>query len=116
MRQNWQSICYNLVKATFSDDKSNSLSQLAQMVDRSELIQMIEEIDRLEVSCRRSSQPIMNLEIGLLSLCQRIDIIQLKAIETRLRKLENALNINGAVEQKEKSRELSLPEPQTVED
>ena len=87
----------NVAKAAYGAKQSaqtNSLIDLAKLVDQSELIQMIEEVDRLEVSCRRSSQPIMNLEIGLLSLCQRLDILQLKTIQSRLQKLENALGIS----------------------
>ncbi len=88
----------NIVKASYGEKQSGQchfLVDLAKLVDQNELIQMIEEVDRLEISCRRSSQPIMNLEIGLLSLCQRLDIAQWKNVESRLQKLENALRLNG---------------------
>jgi len=77
-----------------SQTYKKALVDLAKLIDQAELIQMIEEIDRLEISCRRSGQPIMNLEIGLLSLCQRLDIGQWKSINSRLHKLENAAGMN----------------------
>ncbi len=80
-----------MTSITGSDKYKNALSELAKLVDAGELIQMVEEVDRLEISCRRSAQPIMNLEIGLLSLCQRLDIVELRAIQSRLDKLENSL-------------------------
>jgi len=88
----------NIAKASYGEKQSGQchfLVDLAKLVHQNELIQMIEEVDRLEISCRRSSQPIMNLEIGLLSLCQRLDIAQWKNVESRLQKLENALRLNG---------------------
>jgi len=72
-----------------SQTYKKALVDLAKLIDQAELIQMIEEIDRLEISCRRSGQPIMNLEIGLLALCQRLDIGHWKSINSRLQKLEN---------------------------
>ena len=66
-----------------------ALLELSQLVNEHELIQMIEELDRLEVACRRSAQPVMNLEIGLLSLCHRLDIIELQSLQSRLEKLES---------------------------
>ena len=89
----------NVAKAAYGEKQvglsSAALADLVKLVDQAELIQMIEEVDRLEVSCRRSSQPIMNLEIGILSLCQRLDIAQWKNIELRLQKLENAFGLEG---------------------
>ncbi len=88
----------NIAKNSYGErqaDQSSSLADLAKMVDQTELIQMIEELDRLEVSCRRSSQPIISLEIGLLSLCQRLDIVQWKSIESRLQKLESAFGLKS---------------------
>jgi len=88
----------NIAKAvhTNSDkDKSElnayqaALLELGEIVGQSELIQIIEELDRLEVSCRRSTQPVMNLEIGLLSLCHRLDILQLQSLQSRIEKLES---------------------------
>lgn len=66
-----------------------ALLELSLLVNDHELVQMIEELDRLEIACRRSTQPVMNLEIGLLSLCHRLDIIELSSIQSRLAKLEN---------------------------
>jgi len=106
----------NVAKAAYEQKKSGQKTPymaLAELVDQSELIQMIEEVDRLEVSCRRSSQPIMNLEIGLLSLCQRLDIVQWKAIEARLQKLEaNILSPN--FKQAQEARVLNLASESTI--
>ncbi len=84
-----------------SEKYKQALAVQAKLIDQSELIQMIEEMDRLEVSCRRSAQPIMNLEIGLLSLCQRIDIAELHSIQSRLQKLESALTKAQPIKQSE---------------
>lgn len=88
----------NIAKASYGEkqsSQSHSFVDLAKLVDQNELIQMIEEVDRLEISCRQSSQPVMNLEIGLLSLCHRLDIVQWRNIESRLQKLEITLGLNG---------------------
>jgi DNA polymerase-3 subunit gamma/tau len=66
-----------------------NLSQLSKGLDRAELAAMVESLDRLEQACKRSSQPALNLEIGLLSLCHRLDLNNLKAIEDRVIRLES---------------------------
>lgn len=65
------------------------LVEFSRGLNRAELAQMVESLDRLEQTCKRSSQPALNLEIGLLSLCHRLDPNNLKAIEERLFRLES---------------------------
>jgi DNA polymerase III gamma/tau subunit len=65
----------------------------ARNQDRSELSQIVELLDRLEQTCKRSSQPALNLEIGVLSLCHRLDLTELRALKERIVALEgNAYN------------------------
>ncbi len=79
-----------------------ALLEQAKLVERGQLIQMIEELDRLEVACRRSTQPVINLEIGLLALSHRLDIIKLQSLQARLERLENGvLAPNPSVQQVE---------------
>lgn len=72
-------------------------SALAQSktFDRTELAQMIEELERIEQTCRRSTQPALNLETGLLSLCHRLEIMQLRELEGRIEALERAAASEG---------------------
>ena len=48
-----------------------SVVQQSKKFERVELAQIVEQLDRLEQACKRSSQPSLNLEIGILSLCHR---------------------------------------------
>ena len=90
----------------------DGLIELAKDVDRSQLTQMVEAIDRLDQTCKRSAQPVLNLEIGLLSLCHRLNICDLQAIDNRLGRLESELDINplslrvNSKQPKEKSAKL----------
>ncbi len=70
-----------------------SLVEAASGLDRCELAQMVEQLDRLEQSCKRASQPVLSLEIGLLCLCHRLESKALVNIEQRLVALEMALPV-----------------------
>lgn len=61
-----------------------------------ELTQMVEILDRLEQSLRRSTQPALSLEVGLLSLCHRQEINLVKDLAQRLEEVERLL-AGGAV-------------------
>jgi DNA polymerase III subunit gamma/tau len=71
-----------------SNSYLEGLCEQTSLFERSELSQIIEQLDRLEQTCRYSSQPAMHLEIGLLSICHRHDIYLLKDLLERVRKLE----------------------------
>jgi DNA polymerase-3 subunit gamma/tau len=69
------------------------LVEFSKGLNRAELAQMVESLDRLELTCKRSSQPALNLEVGLLSLCHRLDPNNLKAIEERIVRLESQFSL-----------------------
>lgn len=68
-----------------------SLIEQAKLFDRAELTQIVEQLDRLEQTIKRSSQPSLNLEMGLLSVCHRHDILMMKELSERVQKLEEAI-------------------------
>jgi DNA polymerase III gamma/tau subunit len=71
------------------------LTEQAEGYDPAEIAQIVELLDKLEQNVRRSSQPAMNLEMGLLSICHRHEIKMLHELEDRLAKLEGAMTDNG---------------------
>lgn len=97
----------NLVKASYL--KSKDSSQIGQFVNGSpsylegilnqtkegaqspELVQIVEQLERLEQSIKRSSLPVMTLEIGLLSICHRHDINDVNELALKLESLEQRL-------------------------
>ncbi len=66
--------------------------KLAPAFDGSELTQIVEQLDRLETNLRRSTQPALTLEVGLLSICHRHDILMVRELSTRVEQLEAALS------------------------
>ncbi len=74
-----------------SESYIEELAAQASLFERSELSQIVEMLDRLEQTTRRSSQPAMHLEIGLLSICHRHDIYLLKDLLSRIEQLEERL-------------------------
>jgi DNA polymerase-3 subunit gamma/tau len=92
----------NLAKASYLDTTPQSLKLIAgspkyaeklvgiaKGLNRTELSQIVENLDALEQTCKKSSQPILNLEVGILSLCHRLDITKLEDVVTRLSALES---------------------------
>lgn len=71
-----------------SKDYISGLMDQQSLFERAELSQIVEAIDKLEQTCRRSSQPAMHLEVGLLGLCHRHDIHLVKDLVERVAKLE----------------------------
>lgn len=69
----------------------SALAEQAPRFDRSELAQMIEQLDRLELTIRRSTQPALHLEMGLLALCHRHEILMVRELASRVAKLEALL-------------------------
>jgi DNA polymerase III subunit gamma/tau len=98
--------CYNLAAKKSQSTHSahpilgspsylSGLTAQAETYDPVEIAQIVELLDKLEQNVRRSSQPAMNLEMGLLSICHRHEIKMLKELEDRLAKLEGAMTDNG---------------------
>ncbi len=73
------------------------LIEQAKSFERVELTQMVEILDELEQSLKRSTQPSMTLEIALLSLCHRHDIASVKQLEERINQLENMIAEGGDI-------------------
>lgn len=65
--------------------------KLAPAFEGAELTQMVEQLDRLEQNLRRSTQPALSLEVGLLALCHRHDILMVRELSARVEQLEQAL-------------------------
>ncbi|CAN5453779.1 hypothetical protein BH10CYA1_BH10CYA1_26880 [soil metagenome] len=63
----------------------------AKNFDRSELALMVEYLDKLEQTCRRSSQPVLSVEMGLLALCHRHDMTFVRDLDARVKTLENVM-------------------------
>ncbi len=59
--------------------------------NRAELALMVEYLDKLEQSCRRASQPVLSVEMGLLALCHRHDMTFVRDLDARVRLIENVL-------------------------
>jgi DNA polymerase-3 subunit gamma/tau len=68
------------------------LVKQAPLFERAELAQMVEKLNQLENTCRRTTQPALHLEMGLLSLCHRHDILIVKEMDARIRELELAVS------------------------
>lgn len=85
--------------------------------DSSELAQIVEQLDRLEQSCRRSTQPAMTLEIGLLSICHRQEIRLVKELAEKVRKLEEQVESGAIIQPRAhvKPVESSRPAPAPAE-
>lgn len=93
-----------------SESYLNGLLGQVSLFERSELSQIVEQIDRLEQTCRRSSQPAMHLEIGLLGICHRHDIHLLKDLLDRVQRLEEQIS-SGAVNLGSTSRAMPAQRP-----
>lgn len=74
-----------------SESYLSGLLEQSSLFERSELSQIVEQLDRLEQTCRRSSQPAMHLEIGLLGICHRHDIHLVKDLLLRVQQLEEKI-------------------------
>lgn len=78
-----------------SDQYLTQLLAQAPKYERSELAQIIEALDRLEATCRRTTQPTMHLEMGLLSICHRHDMLLVRELSDRVAKLEAQIQAGG---------------------
>ena len=87
-----------------------ALSEQSKLFDRTELAQMIEQLSALEQTCRRSTQSALSLEIGLLSLCHRLEITELKNLREKVNDLESRLN-SGAPPQAMPQQRAARPAP-----
>ncbi len=96
----------------------DGLLDQARYFERSELSQMVEQLDNLEQSLKRASQPSMTLEIALLSLCHRHDIASIKQLENRINQLEEQISQGGEISnrrQAEPSHRPATPLPSRQE-
>ena len=75
----------------------DGLAVQAKDFSPAEIAQIVELLDRLEQTVRRSSQGSLNLEMGLLSICHRHDIILFNEVSERLANVESALAGNDFV-------------------
>ncbi|HNB16115.1 MAG TPA: DNA polymerase III subunit gamma/tau, partial [Candidatus Obscuribacter sp.] len=74
-----------------------AITDLAPAFEGYELTQMVEHLDRLEQTLRRSTQPALSLEVGLLSLCYRQEINLVKDLVKRIEHLEALMTDGGGV-------------------
>jgi DNA polymerase-3 subunit gamma/tau len=88
---------------------SGLLSQ-TELYERAELSQIIEQLDRLEQTCKRTSQPAMHLEIGLLSICHRHDIYLLKDLVKRVEALEQGISQNVDLSRQARPAQTASPQ------
>lgn len=86
-----------------------ALSAQSQLFDKTELAQMIEQLSALEQSCRRSTQSALTLEIGLLSICHRLEITELKQLKDKVNDLESRLSSGAPLQAMHQQRPVSRP-------
>lgn len=95
-----------------SRDYVARLVEQASSYDRSELSQIVERLDGMEGSIKRSSQPSLTLEMGLLTICHRHDIASIKALTARIDELSRDLDAEIHPEQlRHESRQAQAPAP-----
>ncbi|MDR3614904.1 MAG: DNA polymerase III subunit gamma/tau [Candidatus Obscuribacterales bacterium] len=104
----------NLAKACYNTEAKNSdsgadhailgsalyldgLAKQSKDFAPAEIAQIVELLDKLEQTVRRSSQGSLNLEMGLLSICHRHDILLFKEVSERLANVEAAVAGNDFV-------------------
>jgi DNA polymerase-3 subunit gamma/tau len=119
----------NLVKASYVVDATNNSSEhlLTQLIegskeyiqglykqaplyDKAEVSQILAELNKLETTLRYSTQAQINLEIGLLSICHRLNMTLFKDLNERLIRLEQMsgqINTNLPI----KPEPVKLPAP-----
>lgn len=79
--------------------------------DRAELAQIVEQLDKLEQTCKRSSQPALNLEVSLVALCHRQDILLLQDLSQRVAQMEAELRDGVSPPQSQQGRPTAAPRP-----
>lgn len=86
-----------------------ALSAQSQLFDKTELAQMVEQLSALEQSCRRSTQSALTLEIGLLSICHRLEITELKQLKDKVNDLESRLSSGAPLQAMPNQRPAARP-------
>lgn len=101
---------------TGSKSYVDKVVEQAKGFDKSELSQIVEMLGELEIRIKRSSQPSLTLEMGILSICHRIDLASIKLLSDKVKKLE-ALIENGDFEQTRKPQLARAPlsKPKTAQ-
>lgn len=79
-----------------SDQYLEGLLAQAPKFEKTELSQIIEALDTLETTCRRTTQPTMHLEMGLLGICHRHDMLLVRELSNRVAKLEAMIQEGGS--------------------
>ena len=99
----------NLIKASYLADPKAVTSDVvlgsapyiagiveqAPQFERAELAIILQSLDHLEQTCRRTSQPAMHLEIGMIAICHRRDFTIIGELEQRLQRLESGAPAAG---------------------
>ncbi|MBX9848080.1 MAG: hypothetical protein K2X64_02205, partial [Rhodocyclaceae bacterium] len=80
-----------------SKDYLAGLMEQTKLFEKAELSQIVEALNRLDAVCRNSSQPAMQLEIGLLGLCHRHDIHMVKDLLARVERLEEMIGDGSSI-------------------
>ncbi len=88
------------------------LAQVKDGVQSAELVQIVEQLERLEQSVKRSSLPVMTLEIGLLSICHRHDIKDVKELSLKIEALENRMQGGFEPSNMSAPQAVTRPRPQ----
>jgi DNA polymerase-3 subunit gamma/tau len=117
--------CLNLARASYIEETQTAQAQHSALVgsnhyiqaliqqsrqfEHIELAQIVEQLDRLEQVCRRSTQPALHLEVGLLSICHRHQIPSLQDLANRIQQLEQG--IPSGIKEKPASVSSSTPTP-----
>lgn len=94
-----------------SDQYLTQLLEQAPKYERSELSQIIEALERLEATCRRTTQPTMHLETGLLSICHRQDMLLVRELAERVAKLESQIQAGGGAARPHQAESPSSSRP-----
>lgn len=93
-----------------------ALCEQAKAWDNADLAQIVERLDRLESTCRRTTQPATHLEMGLLSICHRHEIGMVRQLHERLESIEARLSgdtyIPQAISPTISQPQATVPAPQ----
>lgn len=78
-----------------------------------EITQIIEKIAEYEKILKASSQQHLWLEVGLISICHRHDILLIKELEQRISNLEESMS-GGHVNSAPKAAPVQIPKPELI--
>lgn len=99
---------------TGSKAYAQKVIEQAKQFDKTELSQIVELLDQLEQKIKRSGQPSLTLEMGILSICHRLDIGSVKTLTEKVKNLEAQLEsgeFTPAPKPKKSYQEQAEPAP-----